>query len=80
MVTVGFPFNVICGAVVSTILTVRVTSLAALLEESDTLYVMVYVPTALSFTGFTVVMLAVKLPSKLSRALAPWSTYNEETS
>ena len=47
--------------------------MAALLEASETLYVTMYEPTALTSTGFTVAILLVKLPPHVSVAVAPAS-------
>ncbi len=58
------------GAVVSTTLTVRVTVAPVLDELSVTLYVTVYVPTIPVFTVLLVTILAVILPSSVSRAVA----------
>ena len=58
----------------ATTFTVRVEE-AALPEESETLYVTAYVPTAAVFTVFAVMMEPVTSPSTPSIALAPASLY-----
>ena len=71
------PSKVIKGIVESTaavIITVLVTCVAALPAASLTLYVIVYVPTVFTSTGFTVAILEVISPSVLSNAVAPAST------
>ncbi len=67
---VGFAFNVTVGAN-GTTFTVLVTGIAAKPFESETLYVIVYVPTTAVFTVPVVTMLGVIFPSSGSRAVAP---------
>ena len=62
-VTVASPTNVITGDVVSSTITVLVTGVAALPEESLTLYVTVYVPVTFSSAVLVVIILDVILPS-----------------